>query len=70
MIKLTKRQLQCLKLSIEGLSTSMIAEDLKITQSCVKYHISQVLKKSGCLRRKELIKKLNAKEIKIEGLSL
>lgn len=54
------RQLQILRSVFQGLTNAQIAEIHHITQRTVKYHISELLSKTGAKNRRELIEKLSA----------
>ncbi|MBI9044335.1 MAG: response regulator transcription factor [Anaerolineaceae bacterium] len=53
--KLTERQQDVLDLIVEGLSNSEIANQLVISQSTVKYHVSRILSKMGANTRTEAV---------------
>ena len=52
-IALTSRELEVLGLMAEGLSNGRIAAELEISQSTVKFHISNILEKLGADTRAE-----------------
>jgi two-component system, NarL family, response regulator LiaR len=52
---LTDREREILKLMIEGLSNIQIAERLTLSQSTVKFHVSNVLSKLGVASRTEAV---------------
>jgi NarL family two-component system response regulator LiaR len=52
---LSDREHEILKLMVEGLSNTAIAERLVITQSTVKFHVSNILSKLGVSSRTEAV---------------
>jgi NarL family two-component system response regulator LiaR len=52
---LSDREREILKLMVEGLSNAAIAERLIITQSTVKFHVSNILSKLGVSSRTEAV---------------
>jgi two-component system, NarL family, response regulator LiaR len=52
---MTDREREVLKLMIEGLSNNQIAERLTLSQSTVKFHVSNVLSKLGVGSRTEAV---------------
>jgi two-component system, NarL family, response regulator LiaR len=52
---LTEREKEILALMVEGLSNSQIAEKLIVSQSTVKFHVSNVLSKLGVSSRTEAV---------------
>jgi len=52
---LSDRELEILKLMVEGLPNAAIAERLIITQSTVKFHVSNILSKLGVSSRTEAV---------------
>ena len=52
---LSEREREILKLMVEGLSNIAIAERLVITQSTVKFHVSNILSKLGVTSRTEAV---------------
>ena len=52
---LTERERDILKLMVEGLSNADIAERLIVSQSTVKFHVSNVLSKLGATSRTEAV---------------
>jgi two-component system, NarL family, response regulator LiaR len=53
--ELTDREKEILALMVEGLPNSDIAERLVVSQSTVKFHVSNVLGKLGCTSRTEAV---------------
>ncbi len=51
---LTKRESEVLRQIITGLSTSEISAALYISESTVKFHVKNILKKTGCANRTEI----------------
>jgi DNA-binding CsgD family transcriptional regulator len=52
---LTPRQLEILRLVAQGLTNSAIAERLVVTESTVKWHVKQILAKTGSTNRAEAV---------------
>ncbi len=52
---LTERELEILSLMVEGLPNTGIAERLIVSQSTVKFHVSNVLSKLGVTSRTEAV---------------
>lgn len=52
---LTPRETQVLQLMVDGLKNRAIAEQLLISESTVKYHVSSILNRLGVSRRTEAI---------------
>ncbi len=52
---LTERELEILNLMVEGLANNDIAERLIVSQSTVKFHVSNVLSKLGVTSRTEAV---------------
>lgn len=52
---ISSRETDVLKLVISGLSNSEIASNLYISENTVKFHIRNILKKTGCANRKEML---------------
>jgi two-component system, NarL family, response regulator LiaR len=52
---LTEREYEILVLMVEGLSNSEIAEKLVVSQSTVKFHVSNILSKLGVTSRTEAV---------------
>ena len=52
---LSPREREVLRLIIEEKSNSEIAETLYVTESTIKYHVHNLLKKTGCRSRVEMI---------------
>ncbi|MGD8751807.1 MAG: response regulator transcription factor, partial [Anaerolineales bacterium] len=53
--KLTERELEILKLVGKGLSNRNIAEQLFISENTVKYHLRNILQKTGAQNRTEAV---------------
>lgn len=54
---LTEREIEVIRLIIDGLSNRQIAETLFISQNTVKYHLTNIYLKLGASRRSEAIRK-------------
>ena len=54
---LSAREKDVLKMMVSGQTNGEIAEALFITESTVKYHVRNILQKTGCRNRSELTKK-------------
>lgn len=52
---ISTREADVLKLIISGLSNSEISSNLYISENTVKFHIRNILKKTGCANRKEML---------------
>ena len=52
---LTKRESEVLRQIIMGLSNGEISAALYISESTVKFHVKNILKKTGCVNRAEVI---------------
>ena len=52
---MTGRELEILTLMVEGLSNNEIAERLIVSQSTVKFHVSNILSKLGVTCRTEAV---------------
>jgi len=52
---LTKRELEILKLMVDGLLNNEIAKKLVVSQSTVKFHVSNILSKLGVTTRTEAV---------------
>ena len=50
----TERELEVLRLLAEGLTDREIAEELHMSLSTVRYHVNNLISKSGCASRTEL----------------
>ena len=57
--EISAREAEVLKLIIEGLSNSEISAKLFISENTVKFHVRNILKKTGCANRIELLAALN-----------
>jgi two-component system, NarL family, response regulator LiaR len=53
--ELTEREKEILALMVEGLANSDIADRLVVSQSTVKFHVSNILGKLGCSSRTEAV---------------
>lgn len=56
---LTQRETEVLGLILRDLTTQQMADDLVITKSTVKFHVTNILKKTGSETRQQLIEKLS-----------
>ena len=54
-IELTERELSCLKLAAEGLTSKMIGRELEVTERTVRFHFSNICRKLDVQRRTEAI---------------
>ena len=52
--ELTERELEVLKELVSGASNKCIAERMNLSVDAVKYHLKNLLKKTGCQTRTEL----------------
>lgn len=57
--ELSLRETEVLNLIIDGASNGEISEKLFISENTVKFHVRNILKKTGCSNRTELITALN-----------
>ena len=57
---LSSREREVLRLILDGMSTQEIAGELFVTESTVKYHIHNLLKKTGCANRVALVAQYQA----------
>lgn len=64
--KLSKREKDCLKYYLQGMSSRQIGAELELSYRTVEYYIEHVKNKLGCNRKSELISILN--ELKSVGL--
>jgi DNA-binding CsgD family transcriptional regulator len=55
---LSRRESEVFRLVVQGLSNQEVAGLLYVSESTVKYHVGNILKKAGCTSRGELILKL------------
>lgn len=60
----TNKQIDVIKLINKGLSNKQIAYELNISESTVKVHITNILKRMNCFNRVQMINK--AKELSID----
>ncbi len=60
----TNKQIDVIKLINKGLSNKQIAYELNISESTVKVHITNILKRMNCFNRVQMINK--AKELGID----
>ena len=58
---LSAREKEVLKLVLTEQPNAQIAETLFVSESTVKYHVHNLLQKTGCKSRQELVKKYNMK---------
>lgn len=59
--ELSSRETEVLNLIIEGASNGEISGKLFISENTVKFHVRNILKKTGCANRSELLAVLNQK---------
>lgn len=52
---ISTREIDVLKLVLCGLPNSEIASNLHISENTVKFHVRNILKKTGCANRKEIV---------------
>ena len=57
--ELSLRETEVLNLIINGASNGEISEKLYISENTVKFHVRNILKKTGCSNRTELLTALN-----------
>lgn len=57
--ELSLRETEVLNLIIDGASNGEISEKLFISENTVKFHVRNILKKTGCSNRTELLTALN-----------
>ena len=57
--QLSSREIEVLNLIIEGASNGEISAKLFISENTVKFHVRNILKKTGCSNRTELLTTLN-----------
>jgi DNA-binding CsgD family transcriptional regulator len=55
--ELTSREAEVFELIVSGRSNSEIAADLYVSESTVKFHVRNALRKAGCMNRTELAAK-------------
>ncbi len=55
----TPRQSEIFRLVIKGCSNAEISSELFLSESTVKFHMKNILKRTGCTNRTELISKYN-----------
>ena len=55
---LTPRQLEILQLIAQGLTNAAIAERLIVTEGTIKWHVKQILAKTGSANRAEAIARI------------
>lgn len=57
--KLSKREIQCLKLYLKGKSSTEIGEDLELTKRTVEFYFENIKNKLSCYKKSDLIALLN-----------
>ena len=57
-VPLTSRQLEVLRLIAQGMTSAEIAKRLFLTEGTVKWHVKQILAKSGCSNRAEAVARI------------
>lgn len=67
-IEISDRELEVLRLMAEGNTDQVIAEKLYVSVSAVRYHITQLLQKTGYENRVRLIADLINKDFIVPGL--
>lgn len=67
-VEISDRELEVLRLMAEGNTDQVIAEKLYVSVSAVRYHITQLLQKTGYENRVRLIADLINKEFIVPGL--
>ena len=55
--EMTSREAEVFELVVSGRSNSEIAADLYVSESTVKFHVRNALRKAGCTNRTELAAK-------------
>ena len=58
--QLSAREMEVLKLIVDGRNNTEIADDLFISYNTVKFHVRNLLKKTNCSNRAELIAAINS----------
>ena len=58
--QLSAREMEVLKLVMDGRNNTEIADDLFISYNTVKFHIKNLFKKANCSNRAELIAAINS----------
>ena len=58
--QLSAREMEVLKLIVDGRNNTEIADDLFISYNTVKFHVKNLLKKTNCSNRAELIAAINS----------
>jgi DNA-binding CsgD family transcriptional regulator len=51
---LTAREVEVLRLVLDNKTTTQIATELFVSENTVKYHVRNLLKKTGCKNRREI----------------
>ena len=59
---LTRREAEVLGLVFRGFTAQQIADELVVTKSTVKFHVTNILKKTGAETRQQLVEKLSEEE--------
>ena len=59
---ISTREIDVLKLVLYGLPNSEISSNLHISENTVKFHVRNILKKTGCTNRKEIVILYNEKK--------
>lgn len=65
--RLTRRQLEVLRLVADGLTNAAIAKRLFITEATVKWHLKQTLAKTGAANRAEAVARVFSRRSKAES---
>jgi len=58
--RLTRREREILGLALDGLTVKQMASQLYVTEGTVKFHISNVLKKTGAENRATLLEMIRS----------
>ena len=59
---LTRRETEVLELVFRGLTVQQMADELVVSKSTVKFHVTNILRKTGSENRQKMIERLDAGE--------
>lgn len=59
---LTPRETEVLKLVFRGFTVAQMADELVVTKSTVKFHITNILRKTGAESREQMVEKLDVQD--------